>query len=109
MYNSLQKEKVYRNKKILAFARGKECQFNIPGVCNYNSETVVPCHSGLPGDGKGISMKGSDAFVCFGCSSCHDVWDGRVKTKLKKEYLTALFHDGMKRTWTILLNAEILK
>jgi hypothetical protein len=59
-------------------ARGQDCQMQILGVCNGDSSTVVLCHSNSLADGKGMGLKAPDTAACFGCSSCHDVLDGRA-------------------------------
>ena len=56
-------------------ARGKPCQIRIPNVCNFNPETTVLCHL----NGGGMGMKQPDLLGAWGCSSCHDVVDGRVQ------------------------------
>jgi hypothetical protein len=48
----------------------------IPGVCNFNPETVVLCHA--PHPNKGTAIKGPDTWGAYGCSSCHDEMDGRT-------------------------------
>jgi len=68
----------YRNKKLLASAKGKDCQLRIPGVCNGNPETVVWCHLNGQEYGKGMGHKSHDIFGFYGCSSCHDLYDGRA-------------------------------
>jgi hypothetical protein len=69
----------YRNKKLKDSAQGKDCQLRIPGVCNYNPETVVWCHMRGLEYGKGMGHKPHDLFGFYGCSACHDVYDGRAK------------------------------
>lgn len=59
-------------------ARGQDCTLRIPGICNYNPETTVLCHSNYLSDGKGLGLKAPDTEACFGCSACHDVLDRRV-------------------------------
>lgn len=56
-------------------ARGQDCTFRIPGVCNYNPETTVYCHTNRLKDGKGMGIKSKKG--AHGCSCCHDVVDGR--------------------------------
>ena len=58
-------------------ARGQTCTLRIVGVCNFNRETVVLCHLSEFGGGK--SFKAPDIAAVYGCSSCHDVLDGRVQ------------------------------
>lgn len=59
-------------------ARGEECTLQILGVCNGQTDTVVLCHSNKLEHGKGMGRKAPDTAACFGCSSCHDVLDGRT-------------------------------
>lgn len=65
-----------RSKKITQSARGEDCTVCILGTCNYNTETTVAAHVS---DGTGgMARKASDTSICFACSACHDVIDGRV-------------------------------
>ena len=68
------------NKKITQSAKGEECTVRIIGVCNFNSETTVFAHLG----GAGMGLKSHDIHGSYCCSSCHDVLDGRIKTKYNK-------------------------
>lgn len=63
------------SRKIRNSARMEECTLRIPGVCNFNPETVVFCH--LPSIAKGIGKKGNDIKGVYACSNCHDVLDRR--------------------------------
>lgn len=72
----------YRNKKLRDSARGQDCQLRIPGVCNGNPETVVWCHLNGQEFGKGMGHKSHDIFGFYGCSACHDVYDGRANRPL---------------------------
>lgn len=62
-------------QKLRDSARGEECTLQIHPYCNGNPETVVLCH--LP-SGSGIGQKSPDWFAVYGCSSCHDIIDGRA-------------------------------
>lgn len=67
-----------RSKKIMDSARSEQCTLAIPGTCVGDPETVVACH--LPPRGEsGLSQKGSDVFVAYGCVACHDAMDGRTQ------------------------------
>ena len=80
------------------WARGKDCQIRIPGVCNHNPETTVLCHDNLAGV-SGMGMKSPDECAALGCSSCHDVIDGRVKAgELSPSEKRIMFYEGMSRT-----------
>lgn len=59
--------------KLRNSARGQQCQFRVPGVCNNNPETTVLCHA--PSEVKGMSNKGDDHFAAFGCFECHTALD----------------------------------
>ena len=60
----------------------------IYGVCNYNPETVVLCHTRVA-NVAGMGQKPPDFPGCFffGCNDCHDVYDGRRKTDLTRVQL----------------------
>lgn len=59
--------------KLRNSARGQDCRFRIPGVCNGNPETVVLCHA--PSEFKGMGQKGHDYHASFGCCDCHEALD----------------------------------
>ncbi len=110
MTMNLQKREPIRSKKITDAARGQECTFNGP-TCNYDSSTVVFCHSNLSEDGKGMRQKADDIFGFFGCSACHDAYDGRgMFSKMwKDECGRDVFHSAMKKTWRILFDLGVFK
>lgn len=68
----------YRNPKITKSAQGRECTFQIPGVCNHDSNTTVWVHSDQIRHGKGGGIKAHDIFGAYGCSDCH-AWYGEGK------------------------------
>jgi hypothetical protein len=57
-------------------AMGEDCDLNIPGICNYDTNTTVWCHSNLYADGKGMAIKANDEAGCNGCANCHAFYDG---------------------------------
>lgn len=63
-----------RRTKLRQSARGRDCAFRWPGVCNGNPETTVLAHA-LPGP---MAGKCSDATAFFACSACHDLYDRRA-------------------------------
>ena len=82
-------------------ARGRDCQIRIPEICNGNPETTVLCHKG----GAGLGMKGPDQIAAWGCSSCHDAVDGRLRSGITANYDYRLyFYDGIFRTQEILIS-----
>lgn len=75
---SKMKSKGPRMTPIRKAANGQDCTMRIPGVCNWNPETTVLCHSPFLESGRGMGLKAPDTEACFACSSCHDVLDRRV-------------------------------
>jgi hypothetical protein len=115
-----QKRKPYRNKKILAAARGEACLVNLPGCTGGGSDTVA-AHSNQYDDGKGGSQKADDCQVAYACLHCHDTLDGRKPlsmigsslgdlSTLEKRTQINYYHDrGIKRTIRRLLDLGVLK
>ena len=99
----------YKRKyqKLRDSARGEDCTLQIYPYCNGNPETTVLCH--LP-SGSGMGQKSPDWFAVYGCSSCHDIIDGRRNNK-------GLFPDAVKesermallRTWNRMLEKGLIK
>jgi hypothetical protein len=70
----------------------------LPGICNFNSETVVLAHIRLAGI-SGMGMKSPDLIGAWACSACHDEIDGRThKSGLSHDELRLAHYDGMART-----------
>lgn len=73
------------DKAMLEACRGQDCWLAIPGVCQGDVATVVPCHSNQQEHGKGMGIKARDEFTVPGCRSCHAETDqGRLFTKEEK-------------------------
>lgn len=91
-------------------ARNQECTLRFPG-CNYNTETTVLCHSNELSDGKGMGLKAPDTNAAFGCSSCHDMLDGRSKRPegFGHDLMIAQFKDGVAQTHRVLKRLGVLK
>lgn len=102
---SLQKSLRHESKKLRDSARGKECQIRIPGICNYNNETVVLCHI----NGGGAGTKHSDLFGAYGCDLCHSAVDGRIRTQYNKDEIDLMLLQGMARTQQIMLDEGLIK
>ena len=77
--------------------------------CNHNPETVVFCHLNYHWAGKGLKVKVDDFAGFYGCSRCHDWYDGRANSLkevgLKMEYAFM----ATIRTWRRLLDKGVLK
>ena len=70
----------------------------IPGVCNFNSQTVVLAHIRLSGI-SGMGTKAPDLLGAWSCSACHDEIDGRSnKSGLSRDELRLAHFEGMART-----------
>ena len=79
-------------------AKGRGCMVRLPGICNFNSETVVLAHIRLQGV-SGMGMKSPDLIGAWACSACHDELDGRTrKSDLTRDQLRLAHYDGMART-----------
>ena len=90
--------------KITESARGKDCTVRLPGICNWDSQTVVLAHLG----GGGMGTKKPDYQGAYCCSSCHDALDGRTKTLFSKEYLELAHRQGVERTQEQLVENGLL-
>ena len=82
--------------KLRKAAKGKDCTLQIHPYCNGNPETVVTCHINC--EDKGWSLKSPDWWSVYGCSNCHDVIDGRMKTDLSSDEVRACIMRGLYRT-----------
>jgi hypothetical protein len=84
--------------KVRQSARGEDCTLRFPGICNWNNETTVFCHSNRSSDGKGMGMKAK--IGAYGCSACHDVLDGRAPRPpgMTYEAMQDLFDEGVQAT-----------
>ena len=110
---NLQKRTPYRNKEILKSAEGEECMMESPW-CNYDPKTVSFCHLNYQWAGKGGRQKADDHAGFYGCSNCHDWYDGRpiksdrmiFEVGLDKEFYA---FRAMTRTIRRLLDKGVLK
>jgi hypothetical protein len=104
--------KVRRKKlsKIRAAASKQDCLLCFP-VCNGLPETTVLCHSNLLVDGKGMGLKAPDERAAFGCSSCHDVLDGRAPRPPGFTYdqMITRFNQAVDATHVVLRRLGLLK
>ena len=76
--------------KIRRSARGKMCTLQIYPHCNNEVETTVLCSLNTSRERDGSQV--IDYFAVYGCSDCHNVIDGRVKTDIpKRRYIDASY------------------
>jgi hypothetical protein len=91
---------------LRAYAKGKPCMIRVPGWCNNEPETTVLCHYRLAGY-SGIGLKNDDIMAAFGCSSCHDMVDGR-QVGLSRSQRQLFLCEGVMRTQAYLLERGII-
>jgi len=93
--------------KLTQSAYLEHCTVRLPNVCNGNPETVVACHINGVRFNHGVGIK--TKLFAYGCSSCHDVLDGRVKSNLDKEYLKLAHYEGVMETLTRMEKKGLIK
>lgn len=79
----------YRNKKLTESAKHERCV-----SCGAMDGTVVWAHSNQNLHGKGMGTKAHDLFGFYGCSKCHDWYDGR-----SKDEQNSMMHHANKFDW----------
>ena len=89
-------------KKLRNEARGRDCQVRIPGICNFNSDTVVLAHLG----GAGMGLKRNDMLGAWACHDCHAQLDGQSKAQYTKDKLELMHLQGMVRTLEVLISED---
>jgi len=75
--------------------------------CNYDESTTVFCHLNHGFAGKGAGQKADDYAGFYGCSSCHDLYDGRIKSAVPIEEYDEL--RACIATWRRLLDKAVIK
>jgi hypothetical protein len=93
--------------KLTKNARGKDCTVNLYPYCNSNPETVIFAHA--PSEDKGMGRKSPDWWGAFCCSTCHDIFDGRMQTELSSEEIKDCFTRGIYRTLKIQIDEGKIK
>jgi hypothetical protein len=77
----------------------------LQGVCNGNAETTVFAHH----NGGGGGTKDDDHCGADMCSSCHDVYDGRVRSTLDPDFIERKFDLARMRTIINRLERKVVK
>ena len=85
--------------KLRNEAKGRDCLVRIPGICNFNPETVVLAHLG----GAGMGIKCNDMIGAHCCHACHQEIDGAVKSNYTKDELELMHLEGIIRTQEALI------
>lgn len=92
--------------KITESARGQDCNIRIYPYCNESPETTVFCHA--PCEDKGTAYKSPDWWGSYGCSTCHDIVDGRMQTDIYNSEIKDLFIAGVYRTQKMLIGNGLI-
>ena len=80
------------------FARGKECQLRLPGICNFDTATTVLAHV-RRGGVAGMGQKPPDICGIHACFDCHSAMDGRSSWKNTPSDTDVL--EGLNRTLAV--------
>ena len=85
--------------KLRKSAKGQDCQFRFPGVCNFNTETTVGAHIRIKGL-CGVAKKPSDLLLVWACSDCHNVQEQPCTRPphISEAELNKYILDGLCRT-----------
>jgi hypothetical protein len=90
---------------ITDFARGQACTVRLPDGCLApNTDTSVAAHYRLAGT-CGTGIKPPDTNAAIACLHCHDVCDGRKKSRLSKDFIRHAHAEGVMRTLELLARA----
>ena len=93
--------------RLTKSAKGEDCTLRIYPFCNGNPETTVLCH--IP-SGSGMGQKSPDWFGVYGCSSCHDIIDGRAQADAHiKMAIHQIMMDALFRTWQRMIEKGLIK
>jgi len=94
-----------KQTNITRSAKNKDCLIRIPGHCNFDESTTVHCHK----NGGGMSMKSNDILGARGCSGCHGVVDGAIKTEFSRDEVLIMLYEGIFRTQLQLIDEGLVK
>lgn len=97
---NLEKREPIRSKAVREAAEGEDCT-----ICGKYDGTTVFCHLNEGWAGKGMGQKADD-FGFFGCSRCHNNYDGRNGAKAIPETWEIL--RACYRTWRRLCELGII-
>lgn len=89
--------------KIRESARGEDCSLRLTNCSS--TQTTVLCHIGKH---KGMAVKCGDHFAVYGCSNCHDIIDGRVKSEFSKVELQAEKLRALEETQSKLISKGLI-
>jgi hypothetical protein len=87
-------------------AEGQDCKLRFPHYCNRDSTTVVLCHLKRGWCG---SIKPPDIVAVYGCSTCHDIVDGRMQTDWTREEIDSMILYALCEQLAYYAKEEILR
>lgn len=99
-----------RSQKIIDTARGAECAFRFPGICQGGTETTVWAHLNGAKYGKGAGNKAHDVLGAPACYRCHaylDVGHG-TKPLISTETLLECVLEAVTGTWVRLIQSGVV-
>ena len=96
-----------KQDKLTKAARGQECTIQLHPYCNMNPETTVFCHA--PSESKGMGIKSPNWWGAYGCSTCHDIVDGRRNVDIPDDEIFRCHIRGVFRTQQITINKGLVK
>jgi hypothetical protein len=79
-----------KQSKTTKLAKGQPCLIRLPGICNGNPETTVPCHFRLSGI-SGMGFISPEFLIAFGCSSCHAYVDSHRDAETQLAFAHGVF------------------
>lgn len=97
--SAVPKTEQHRNPHLLAMARGKPCLFRLAGICNFDPETTVACHSNQGAHGKAGARKADDQYSAWGCFACHSWLDQGSGDPTAKRLAFMLAHLSQVGEW----------
>lgn len=91
------KYKAIKSQKLRDSAQGRECTFNVVGVCNYDTAKTVLCH--INTDGGKTGGKTDDISAAFGCSECHAWLDSYTASEVDRLFYSMRALIRTQRIW----------
>ena len=86
-------------QKLRDSAKDESCTLQIYPYCNGDMEKTSLCHVSTP-ISSGMGMKAPDWYAVYGCSTCHDIIEGRRKISEHLNIdINQCIMDAQFRTW----------
>lgn len=88
------------------YARGRECQVRIPGICTRQADETVLAHFPLDA---GMALKSHDLLGAHACNACHDVVDFRRRVRtFDRSQIRTMHAIGVMRTQRLLIEEGVI-